>query len=63
MTDSPLKSFGFNYEYAGRKFALDLLAESEEEAKSRVAAMSTAVCLGELRLAESKAPDTSTACR
>ena len=55
MNDTPINSYGFTYEYEGRGFAVDVPAWSLEEAKGRLAAMSTAAFFGELRLADQSA--------
>lgn len=48
------KTYGFNYEHRGKTYAFDVLADSEESAKQRVAAMAEAVFVGELREASSE---------
>lgn len=55
MIDTPFKTFGFHYECDGKKYAFDLLAVSEENAKLRAAAMSNAVLDGELKHDDSDA--------
>jgi hypothetical protein len=45
MKQSP-KSFGFNYQFGGRTFAL--LADTRDEAEARVAAMAHAKYVSEL---------------
>lgn len=49
------KIYGFDYECDGKKYACDVLADSEESAKRRVAAMAKASFVGEL-MAASGAP-------
>lgn len=49
MTNAPFKSYGFNYEYNGKYFAFHVVAESEEDARSRAAAMGGAKFFGELK--------------
>lgn len=48
MTNAPLKTYGFNYEYEEKEYAFHVLATSAEEAKNRVSAMCKAVLFGEL---------------
>lgn len=56
MIDS-LQSYGFEYEYEGHRFAFDVPAESEEEARGRAAAMSGAVFVGRLIPAQANDSD------
>lgn len=48
MENAPFKSFGFNYECDGKRYAFDILDVSEENAKRRAAAMANAEFVGEL---------------
>ncbi|MES2236825.1 MAG: hypothetical protein V4500_03610 [Pseudomonadota bacterium] len=52
MTNAPLKNYGFNYEYNGKHFAFDVVAESEDEAQARALAMRNAEFFGELKEAD-----------
>jgi len=48
----PSYSYGFSYEFDGKKYSFSVLALSEENAKQRVAAMARATLDGRLRYAE-----------
>lgn len=48
MTNTPLKNYGFNYEYNGKEFAFHIVASTKEEALDRASAMRDARCVGEL---------------
>lgn len=47
-SQSPLKNFGFSYEYEGRHFAFHIVASSQQEAQARLSCMSGATLEGEL---------------
>lgn len=55
MIDSS-KVYGFNYEHDGKRYAFDVVADSEESAKRRVISMATASFAGELRYADADQP-------
>ena len=48
-------TFGFEYEYAGKQYAAHMVAASREEAEARIAALSHAQFVGELRLVQDNA--------
>ncbi|MBT9614216.1 MAG: hypothetical protein IV108_13215 [Burkholderiales bacterium] len=60
MTNAPLKTYGFNYEYKEKEYAFDVVASSYDEATARVAAMSGATFFGELKQ-EASAPQSASA--
>lgn len=47
--DSPLKNYGFNYAYEGKSFVFHIVADSQEEARSRAICMGQATFAGELK--------------
>ena len=47
--DSPLKNYGFDYEYEGNSFVFHIVAKSEEEARARAKCMGQAAFVGELK--------------
>jgi hypothetical protein len=60
MNIAPLKNYGFNYTHNGSNFAFDVAAHSEEDARAKVAAMSSSEFFGELKESTcAKAPVTS----
>lgn len=61
MTNTPFKTYGFNYEYKGKQYAFDVLASSYDEATEQVAAMSRASFFGELKQEESTPQSASAA--
>lgn len=46
---SPLKNYGFDYEYEGKSFVFHIVAKTEEEARARVKLMGQAAYVGELK--------------
>lgn len=48
MSETPYKSYGFEYSFNGKNYVLDVVASSVSEAEQRVAAMSSAKLIGEL---------------
>lgn len=46
---SPFKSFGFEYQWNGGEYSFSVLAESEDEARSRVDAMGESRFCGEVK--------------
>lgn len=49
---SPLKNYGFDYEYEGKSFVFHIVADSQEEARSRAICMGQATFAGELKQQE-----------
>ena len=49
MNVSPLKNYGFDYEYEGKSFVFHIVAKSEEEARARAKCMGRAAFVGELK--------------
>lgn len=49
MMNTPLKNYGFNYEFEGKQFAFDIVAETMEQAKNKVLAMTSATLFGEMK--------------
>lgn len=41
-------SFGFEYEYQGKRYAAHIVAASRSEAEGRIAALAAGRCIGEL---------------
>lgn len=54
-----LRHYGFSYECDGKRYAFDVLDESEVSAKRRVLAMSEAIYVGEMKHHASEPADYS----
>jgi hypothetical protein len=63
MIESPLKSYGFEYKYNDHSFAFDVMAQSETEAKQRVAHINSSVFIGELKQEQIKHGETENKCQ
>lgn len=48
MIESPLKDYGFEYQFEGKTYSFTLRASSKEEAERRALAIKDAQCVGEL---------------
>ncbi len=49
MNNTPLKNYGFEYEFQGRQFMFDVVARSADEATAKAAAMRNATMTGEMK--------------
>ena len=57
MENPPNRSFGFEYEHGGKRYAGHVLAAGPEQAKSQIAALAGAEYVGELCRHENTTPD------